>query len=159
MLLYSSLKICYMNLLQSIERWGDAHHPKWLDFIRILLGIFLFLKGVEFINNMDRLIILMEKSEFLGSISLGILAHYIVFAHLVGGALIVFGLLTRIAALVQIPILLGAIFLVNSSMGIFAPHAELWMSILVLGLLIFFLVAGSGPISVDDWMKKQPEKR
>lgn len=146
-----------MNILHSIERWGDAHHPKWLDFIRILLGIFLFLKGVEFINNMERLTALMERSEFLGSISLGILAHYIVFAHLVGGALIAFGLLTRIAALVQIPVLLGAIIFINSDLGIFTPHAELWMSILILGMLIFFLVAGSGPISVDEWMKKQPQ--
>lgn len=148
-----------MNILHSIERWGDAHHPKWLDFIRILLGIFLFLKGVEFINNMERLTALMERSEFLGSISLGILAHYIVFAHLVGGALIAFGLLTRMAALIQIPILLGAILFINSDLGIFTPHAELWMSILILGMLIFFLVAGSGPISVDEWMKKQPQKR
>ncbi|MGN6438656.1 MAG: DoxX family protein [Agriterribacter sp.] len=148
-----------MNILHSIERWGDAHHPKWLDFIRILLGIFLFLKGVEFINNMERLTALMERSEFLGSISLGILAHYIVFAHLVGGALIAFGLLTRMAALIQIPILLGAIIFIHSDLGIFAPHAELWMSILILGMLIFFLVAGSGPISVDEWMKKQPQKR
>ncbi|MGN6490852.1 MAG: DoxX family protein [Agriterribacter sp.] len=148
-----------MNILHSIERWGDAHHPKWLDFIRILLGIFLFLKGVEFINNMERLTALMERSEFLGSISLGILAHYIVFAHLVGGALIAFGLLTRMAALIQIPILLGAILFINSDLGIFTPHAELWMSILILGMLIFFLGAGSGPISVDEWMKKQPQKR
>ncbi|MBX3254099.1 MAG: DoxX family protein [Chitinophagaceae bacterium] len=148
-----------MNLLQNIERWGDAHHPKWLDFIRMLLGIFLFLKGVEFINNMDKLIVIMERSEFLGSISLGILAHYIVFAHLVGGILIAVGLLTRLAALVQIPVLLGAILFVNFSQGILAPHADLWMSVLVLGLLIYFLIAGSGPVSVDAAMKKQPEKR
>ncbi|MBX2922695.1 MAG: DoxX family protein [Chitinophagaceae bacterium] len=144
-----------MNILQNIERWGDAHHPKWLDFIRMLLGIFLFLKGIEFINNMDRLIVLMEKSEFLGSISLGILAHYVVFAHLVGGALIAGGLLTRLAALVQIPILLGAILFINSDQGLFTPYAELWISVLVLGLLIYFLIAGSGPISVDAAMNKE----
>lgn len=100
-----------MNLLYSIEKWGDTHHPKWLDFIRMLLGIFLFIRGVLFINNMDQLSALMTKSEFLGSMSLGVLAHYVVFAHIVGGALVPFGLLTRLACLVQIPVLLGAVFL------------------------------------------------
>lgn len=144
-----------MNTLQSIERWGDAHHPKWLDFIRMLLGVFLFLKGIAFINNMSTLTAMMERSGFLGSLSLGVLAHYVVFAHLLGGAMIAVGLLTRLAALVQIPILLGAVIFINSDGGILAPHNELWLSILVLVLLIAFLVGGSGPLSMDEQMKKQ----
>lgn len=148
-----------MNLLHNIEKWGDAHHPKWLDFIRILLGIFLALKGVEFINNMEPLTNLIAKSEFLASISLGILAHYIVFAHLVGGLLIAFGLLTRLACIVQIPILLGAIILVNSSAGLLSPLAQLWVSVPVLLLLVYFLISGSGPLSVDEWMRTHPEKK
>lgn len=148
-----------MNTLQNIEKWGDAHHPKWLDFVRMLLGLFLFLKGIEFINNMETLTAMMAKSDFLGSISLGILAHYVVFAHLLGGAMIAVGLLTRLAALVQIPVLLGAIIFINSSAGILAPHHELWLSILVLVLLITFLVGGSGPLSMDEQMKKQPVRK
>lgn len=148
-----------MNTLHHIEKWGDAHHPKWLDFIRMLLGLFLFLKGIEFINHMETLTALMAKSSFLGSLSLGLLAHYVVFAHLLGGAMIAVGLLTRLAALVQIPILLGAVLFVNSSAGILAPHHELWLSILVLVLLIAFLVGGSGPISMDEQMKRQPSRK
>ena len=148
-----------MNLLHSMERWGDTHHPKWLDFIRMLLGIFLFIRGVEFIGNMDQLSALMTKSEFLGSMSLGVLAHYVVFAHIVGGALIAFGLLTRLACLVQIPILLGAVFFVNADAGILSPNEGLWLSILVLALLLFFLISGSGPISVDEQMRRQPERQ
>lgn len=146
-----------MNLLYSIEKWGDTHHPKWLDFIRMLLGIFLFIRGVLFINNMDQLSALMTKSEFLGSMSLGVLAHYVVFAHIVGGALVAFGLLTRLACLVQIPVLLGAVFFINSDSGIISLNEGLWLSILVLALLIFFLVSGSGPISVDEQMRRQAE--
>lgn len=147
-----------MNLIQSIGKWGDAHHPKWLDLVRAVLGFFLFLKGIDFINNMEVLTAMMAKSDFLGSLSLGLLAHYIVMGHLVGGALIAVGLLTRLACLVQLPILLGAVFLINSSAGILAPYAALWISILVLLLLIYFLIAGSGPLSVDEWMKKQPDR-
>ncbi len=148
-----------MNLFQRLEKWGDNHHPKWLDAIRIVLGIFLFLKGVEFINNMEKLAEIISTSGFLGSISTGILAHYVVFAHIVGGILIIFGLLTRVACIIQIPILLGAIIFVNLGGGIFKPHAELWMAILTLLLLVFFLIEGSGPISIDEYMKKHPEKK
>ncbi|MFT3701573.1 MAG: DoxX family protein [Agriterribacter sp.] len=147
-----------MNVINNIERWGDTHHPKWVDFIRVLLGIFLFLKGVEFINNMETLTNLMAKSQFLASISLGILAHYIVLTHLVAGAMITAGLLTRLACLTQIPILIGAVFLMQSSAGILAPYSMIWLSVIVLLLLIYFLVSGSGPLSVDEWMRKQPNK-
>jgi putative oxidoreductase len=147
-----------MNFFQRLEKWGDAHHPKWLDAIRIVLGIFLFLKGLEFVNNMEALTNVINNSGFLGSISAGILAHYVVFAHIVGGILISFGLLTRFACLIQIPILLGAIIFVNASGGIFKPHAELWISILTFLLLAFFFVEGSGPISIDEYMRKHPEK-
>ena len=143
-----------MNLLHSVEKWGDTHHPKWLDIIRVVLGIFLVFKGIDFINHMDRLTNLMGRSRFLGCLSLGLLAHYIVFAHLVGGALIAAGLLTRLACLVQIPILIGAVFFINSSAGILAPYDVLWLSVIVLLLLVFFLIAGSGPLSVDRQMKK-----
>lgn len=143
-----------MNLLHSVEKWGDAHHPKWLDIIRVVLGGFLVIKGIDFINHMDRLTDLMGRSRFLGSLSLGLLAHYIVFAHLVGGALIAAGLLTRLACLVQIPILIGAVFFINSSAGILAPYDVLWLSVIVLLLLVYFLIAGSGPLSVDEQMKK-----
>ncbi len=149
-----------MNIVQRLEKWGDAHHSKWLDIIRIVLGIFLFLKGVQFINNLDSLVDVMTRSAFLGSISLGILAHYVVFAHLVGGALIAFGLLTRVACLAQIPVLLGAAIFINSRAGVLKPYDnEFWLAILILILLFFFLIEGSGPISVDSWMARHPEKK
>jgi uncharacterized membrane protein YphA (DoxX/SURF4 family) len=148
-----------MNIIQKLEHWGDAHHPKWLDIIRIFLGIFLFLKGLDFINNMDALSDMMSKSGFLSSVSFGLLAHYVVFAHLVGGLLIVFGLLTRIACFIQIPILLGALIFINSSGGVFKPYAELWLSLLCLFLLVFFLIEGSGPISIDEYLRRHPDKR
>lgn len=147
-----------MSLIQNIERWGEAHHPKWLDLVRAVLGFFLFLKGVDFINNMEVLTAMMAKSDFLGSLSLGLLAHYVVLSHLVGGAMIAAGLLTRLACLIQIPILVGAILFVNASGGILAPYSTLWISVIVLALLIYFVIIGSGPLSVDEWMRGQPLK-
>jgi uncharacterized membrane protein YphA (DoxX/SURF4 family) len=148
-----------MNFVQRMEKWGDAHHPKWIDFIRIVLGIILTLKGVQFINNMQPLVGLIAESGFLGSLSAGLLAHYVVFAHLLGGLMVAFGLLTRFACLVQIPVLLGAIIFINISGDIFQPHSELWLSVLILILLVFFVVEGSGKLSVDEWMRRNPDER
>ncbi len=147
-----------MNFIQRLEKWGDTHHPKWLDFIRIVLGIFLFLKGLEFVNNMDRLTSLINSNGFMAAMSTGVLAHYVVFAHIIGGILISFGLLTRFACVMQIPILLGALFFANANGGLFTPFTEIWMTILVLLLLGFFLIEGSGPISIDEYMKNHTEK-
>jgi uncharacterized membrane protein YphA (DoxX/SURF4 family) len=144
-----------MNLLQKIEIWGDRHHPKWLDAVRIGLGIFLFWMGVLFIQNRDALTTLINENPSLVVVSFW-LAHYIVFAHLAGGVLIMLGLLTRLAVLVNIPILLGAVFFVHSPTGLFQVHSIPGLSVVVLLLLVFFLIEGSGPLSVDEYMRRHP---
>lgn len=149
------LKPNVMNMLQRIEIWGDRHHPKWLDFVRILLGIFLFYMGVLFIQNRDALTALINESPFLTAVAFWI-GHYIVFAHLAGGLLIALGLLTRVAVIANIPVLLGAVFFVHSPMGLFEIYTQIGLSILVLFLLIFFLVEGSGPLSIDEYMRRHP---
>ena len=74
--------------------------------------------------------------------------------EVVGGFFIVIGLFTRWAALIQIPILLGAVFFVNVPKGIFAGQSELGLSIIILLLLCFFFVEGGGPISMDDYFRR-----
>lgn len=148
-----------MNLLQRIGLWGDSHHPKWLDFIRIALGIFLFYKGIDFLRNMGDMVGLMSNNKMLfGSFKLIILGHYIVSAHLIGGFLLVIGLFTRFACLIQIPILIGAIIFINFSGNIWRPYSEIFLSILVLLLLIFFLIEGNGPISFNKIVDEQEKK-
>lgn len=144
-----------MNLthdMHRVERWADTHHPIWLDFLRIGLGIFLMIKGFMFVQDTDALFSIMQKSQFPW-VSIG-LAHYVAFAHLVGGFLIAIGLITRVAILFQIPILLGAVFFVNPEHGFYSENTELWSSIVVLILLIGFLVFGSGRFSVDHIIRK-----
>ena|SRR2546428_8335322 len=140
-----------MNLVQKAEHWGDTHHTVWLDVIRIALGIFIFIKGVSFVGDTGPL----QELMGLHFKSLPVfIVHYIAFAHLVGGILIACGLLTRIAVAFQLPILFGAVFFVNITKGFTAINSELWLSILVLFLLIFYFIYGSGPLSVDEYMKK-----
>ncbi|MBC6489691.1 DoxX family membrane protein [Flavihumibacter stibioxidans] len=141
-----------MNLLHRVELWGDRHHPRWMDIIRIALGIFLCIKGVQFVYNMSELLARVDANLPMPEFAMVVLGHYIFVAHLLGGILLVLGAYTRIASLIQIPIVLGAIFFVNSSRELWRPFPELIVSLVVLLLLVYFLVAGDGQwiIKTDD---------
>ncbi|MEO6289029.1 MAG: DoxX family protein [Ginsengibacter sp.] len=144
-----------MNFLQRLEFWGNSHHPKWMDIIRIALGIFLCYKGADFLLHMSSLINLMStKSSFgFGSFAYIMAGQYVVFAHIVGGIFLILGLFTRFACIIQIPILLGAVIFVNSSREMLQPYSELLLSIVILLLLVYFLIAGNG-----QWSFKIPEE-
>ncbi len=137
-----------MNLLQKFEYWGDRHHPKWLDIIRIALGVFLLYKGIDFLRNTSDLVSLMSLRSPFGSFLIILLGHYVTFAHILGGFFLTIGMFTRAACLIQIPILIGAIIFVNSSSDVLRPYSELFLSILILLLVIYFLIVGNGPLSV-----------
>lgn len=147
-----------MNYAQRLELWGDRHHPKWLDLLRICLGVFLCYKGVEFLSNMNLLVNAMENRFSFNAFAVVLLSHYVVFAHIMGGFLLVIGLLTRFACLIQIPLLLGAVFFVNTTGNFLRPFSELWLSIIILLLLICFLVVGNGPWSFE-WFVKRDQKQ
>ncbi|WP_192347262.1 DoxX family protein [Algoriphagus sp. Y33] len=145
-----------MDSITKIESWADRHHPKWIDFLRIVLGLFILYKGLLFISDTGALMDLMKNKD-LQFFNLG-LAHYVAFAHLVGGLLIALGLVTRFAVIFQIPILLVAVFFVNINAGFLsaANNLEFELSLLVLILLIVFLIYGSGKFSLDNYMKEHP---
>ena len=148
-----------MTLLEKFEQWGDRHHPKWLDIIRIALGLFLCYKGVDFLRNASGLISLMNNRQPFSSFIIVLLAHYVTFAHILGGIFLTIGMFTRAACLIQIPILIGAIVFININVAkdTFSPYSELVLSILVLLLLIYFLIIGNGPLSVK--MPEEEKKR
>jgi uncharacterized membrane protein YphA (DoxX/SURF4 family) len=135
-----------MNLVQRVEHWGDTHHPQWLDIVRIALGAFLCYKGVDFLMNMGSMLDLITNRMSFGSFTSMLMSNYIAFAHILGGVLLILGVLTRFACLIQVPILLGAIFFVNSSL--YRPFSALALPIIVLLLLIWFLVIGDGKWSL-----------
>ena len=78
-----------------------------------------------------------------------VISHYVISAHLVGGLLLTFGLLTRVAAAIQIPVLLGALGLVHSHESLFSITQNIELTSLVLFLLILYSIVGSGNISLD----------
>lgn len=142
-----------MKLITKFENWGDRHHPKLLDLIRIVLGAFLLFKGTLFYHNMPFLRDLVIDAKVVNASPELIMAviYYVTYVHLAGGLLICLGLITRLVCLLQIPIILGAVFLVNIPYS--DVTSELWLSVLTLVLLLLFIVIGSGPISLDNFLK------
>ncbi len=144
-----------MNLVQRVEHWGEVHHPRWTDVLRIALGIFLCYKGVQFAQNINVVTNLMSSSIPFSGLMLILLGHYVVFAHILGGFMLALGMLTRFSCILQIPILLGAIILVNISPDVWRPFSEILISAVTLLLLIYFLIVGSGPLSFDYYLDRQ----
>jgi uncharacterized membrane protein YphA (DoxX/SURF4 family) len=86
--------------------------------------------------------------------------HIVIFFHLVGGIFIALGFKTRVMILAQLPILLGALFMFNTSsrLIIWEPKVELIISIGILVLLITYLIYGSGKWSIDAMRKQVHEE-
>jgi putative oxidoreductase len=143
-----------MGMLHQVEKWSTTHHPKWLVIPRVALGICLILKGISFMSNTVNLESLLAESNMPSNEPW--LPLIITWLHLLCGFLIIIGLFTRWAALLMIPILLGAVIFVNAPRGIFAAESEFGFSLVVLVMLIVFFIEGGGPLSLDDYFKKNP---
>ena len=144
-----------MGIVKRIEMWAEEHHPKWIDLLRIILGIILFVKGVLFVTDQDIIISMLQGSriEFISII----IAHYVILVHLVGGLTIAVGLLTRLSIAVQLPVLIGAIIFVDIPKAFASLNSDLTLAILVLCLLLFFFFYGPGPLSIDNYLSKQKD--
>jgi len=146
-----------MSVITDVEKWGNNHRPGFLDIFRIALGVFITYKGVYFSSHMDELEMTASGVNlwFAGAA----LAHYVIFAHVLGGPLIIVGLFTRIACLIQLPVLIGAVLLVNYPKGFLSMgnHMELEMSIIVLVGLIVFMIFGAGKFSIDEMRRREME--
>lgn len=118
-----------------------------MDALRVLLGLFLFIKGVSFLSKTSDVYYLLSQQQSLGELSKAPLFFSVV--HMLGGLMIAFGALTRLALLCQMPIVFGAALVVNPQQGFRTENTELWLSILVLGLLLFFMIKGPGRYSID----------
>jgi uncharacterized membrane protein YphA (DoxX/SURF4 family) len=142
-----------MTTLQQIKTWSATHHPRWLVIVRIALGLFLFSKGINFMRDSQLLERLIYGGQSLSENNTHWLPIFITWINLLGGFMIMVGLMTRLMTLIQIPILVGAIIFINGQRGGFAPESELGLAILSLLLVIFFLIEGSGPLSLDAYFQ------
>ena len=119
------------------------------DLVRAYLGLGLFVRGVLFVSqpNLVQSYLDSQSDWFLPYA----IAHYVAIAHLGGGVLLAVGLATRLAALIQLPVLFGAVFFIHTD-GLLTAGQSLEFSALVLMLLCVYLGVGSGPLSIDAWL-------
>jgi uncharacterized membrane protein YphA (DoxX/SURF4 family) len=132
-------------------------HLRPMDALRIYLGVALMVKGVYFIMNM---------AELEGTLGEGLgqgqtmIAWSVVFAHLVGGASLVLGFVTRVAAAANALILLGAMIvsLAGATEGSVIENVDFQFTAYVFFSLVLLVWRGSGPLSLDHLARLDAEK-
>lgn len=133
-------------LLSRTENLAKSFGP--MDLMRTFLGGALAIKGIYFIVNFD---VLEKLSGHIGHFQ-DLTSWYVISAHVVGGAAIMFGVGTRLACLMNLPVLLGAIFFVHGGQQILSGGQDLQFSILVLVMLFSFCWSGDGKFSLKTLM-------
>lgn len=136
---------------ETLGAWVEGRRDLWLDLLRIYVGVMMFLKGIAYVAHASRLIEVMSTAHvpFGGAL----LAHLVVLAHIAGGVMLVVGLVTRLAAAVQIPIVASAVLFVHRQEGFFTTSQSLEYASLVLAILVVLTISGSGRLSVDHYAR------
>ena len=140
-----------MKLFDTLVGWADAHHPRWLDYLRMLTGAVLLAKGLSFVVDSTVMWQVLHDNGF-GFLPV-LFMHYVVIFQIAHSVLLLLGLVTRIAALAQIPILLGALYALTARPEFSAYKSDLWLAIILLFLLVLFAVTGGGRASVDHHIR------
>jgi len=142
-----------MKIEGALEK-NKSRQPKWLTIFRMALGLILFWKGISFIHDSLSLQAMLKHTGMsVLDKNAESISFMITYANLLGGFLIFVGLFTRWASIIQIPILIGAVFLVNAREGMNESNVELVLSGIVLILLIVFAIKGSGALSADEYFR------
>lgn len=139
-----------MATIKELNKWANAHTYYPLDFVRVLFGAFLLLKGITFITETKYLHDILNAAGNFGGEMLVI--HYVAMAHMVGGVMIAMGFLTRWSVWVQAPILICALLL--NFIGEFNMMNFIQATV-ALVLAAFFIFYGGGKHSVDYYLKMQ----
>lgn len=145
-----------MNLIKNIQDWTNSHNPKWLALFRVALGAALLLKGVSLLNNLPDFGRLVDENNLTGYKDL--IIDSVPWIHIAGGFLIIIGMFTRFASLIQIPVLLATILFISSKQGFFSIQTDLSISLVIIFLLLVFILEGSGPLSLAGYFKEEEEE-
>ncbi len=148
-----------MKLPDELRAWLETHRLLGYDLIRMYLGVALFVRGWLFVADSSRIMAFVEGQDLDWFLPMAAV-HYVALAHLAGGLMLAVGLLTRLAALAQVPILFVATFFLHLQEGLLSTSQSLELSALVLFLLVVYSIFGAGPYSLDARMlAKTPVQR
>ena len=137
-----------MKDLTKYITWLDNNQNLAYSLIRIFVGAALMVRGWIFFADPEAVTRLArEESLFLWF-------SYVTLGHLIGGFFVMVGLQTRLAALVQVPILFGAVFVVHANQNLATVGQSLELAVMVLVLLFIFTLFGSGTLSLDYYLSR-----
>jgi len=117
-----------------------------LDVMRIFVGLLLIYKGGEFVANYDDFL---SRVQLTVPFSDFIVTYFVIIAHFLGGLTMALGIRARIGAILNIPVLCGAILFVHSREGLFTIGQGMELAVITLFALVIVLWHGSGNISLD----------
>jgi len=141
-----------------------THGAAWGALVlRVLLGVILVMHGYE-------ALVLLGPGDIARTLVrhgvpptvVPLVVWYTIAVEIVGGALILVGLSTRLAAVLNVPIMLGVLLLVHGPQGFFmkgaitdaaagrAAAVGYEFSLLVLACTIAVALIGPGPYSIDS---------
>ncbi len=139
------------DLKNTIQNLNEKQYLAYA-FIRIFLGGALFIRGVIFFMNPDALI------KMAGDESLYMWFSFVTISHLIGGLSLLLGFFTRLGALIQLPVLTGAVFVVSRGEGLANANQSLELASMVLFILFIYFIYGSGTLSLDDYLSNKKSK-
>ncbi len=133
-------------------------HVRPMDALRIYLGIALVIKGIYFITNMSELEATL--GEGLGQ-EQTMIAWSVVFAHVIGGASLALGFVTRLAAFANAVIMFGAVIvhlLGNAAESLIGSNLDFQFTFFVFFSLMLLVWRGSGPLSLDHLLSLDSDR-
>ena len=107
------------------------------SLIRTFLGIALFIRGWIFISNPEAIMELVKDNTYHMWYS------YVTIGHLLGGLFMAAGIFTRVGSFIQIPILIGALFVLKDQ-TLVKEGQSMELVVMVLFVLMVCFVFGSG---------------
>jgi NNP family nitrate/nitrite transporter-like MFS transporter len=123
-------------------------HIRPMDALRVYLGIALVIKGIYFITNMAEVENALEPiTEWQTFV-----AWCVVFAHVIGGAALALGFVTRVSAGINAIVLLGAVgfhTFGTKAGGLFSTNVDFQLAFMVFFTLVLITWRGAGPMSLD----------
>ena len=128
-------------------------HVRPMDVLRIYLGVALVIKGIYYITNMSELEVTLGGGLGEGQT---LTAWSVVFAHVIGGASLCLGFVTRVAAGVNALVLMGAVFVHlagTADTGLLGSNLSFQFTLFVFFTLVLLVWRGSGPLSLDHLLR------
>jgi NNP family nitrate/nitrite transporter-like MFS transporter len=129
-----------------------------MDALRMYLGVALMVKGIYFIMNMADLEA--QLGSDFGQVQT-LIAWGVVFAHVVGGASLALGFVTRVAAVANAAVLLGAVVIAvagPAADGKLLGNVDFQFTSFVFFALVLLVWRGAGPWSLDHLFQGEHER-